>query len=616
MLELINIVKTYGKHKILDRLNLKIEGPTLLGISGLSGEGKSTLLHLMGGLDKDYQGEIKFNHTNIQIHLDQYRQRYVGFVFQSHLLLSKWTVQDNLLLTDYLLHKKHSEMASYYMDVLGLEPMKKKKGGWLSGGQQQRYSLVRALLKEPQILLCDEPTSALDKENAKKVMALLKEYAKDHIVIVVSHDRYMLQTYCKEVVDLREGKLSKECIKSQGCLKEQKEVKKRKVFYDYMRLLRISFKNQKERNLLSLFTLTFATLCLLLTLIVSINLKSETLQQFKRLFPTQCISLKPIDRSMLEEGKVEELVNYSTNIEGGYLNVPYIEFNGISDHIENQTLYIGDNTRIIRDSDVLLMGRQIENEHEIMVSKNTFERLFNESFNDQSVYGEYVYQGQTKRASFQIVGIVDEFTSMDTIYRRQGDEWKVMKQCFSLDKIDGDYLMLYCQGDVQELKKELESAFTQYEFKVVGESFVEDLKSVIDKIQVALLVLTCIVFIVIFLLLGVSVYLNIVERMKEIGMFRMLGATHQQIILLQFMDVGVLSVLGSVMAILFVNNGVLVINQAMAQLLGFEMKLQLSPMYIMIVFFVINGLGAMSAWFPIKKLSRISLVDCLKQTGL
>ncbi len=614
MLELVNVTKKYRDQFILNKVNLKIDGPAFVGIYGRSGAGKTTLLNIIGGLEEDYQGIVKFNGVNIKKDRQRYRLHYVCTLYQQIALLSKWSVKNNLNLYSYLSHQQSLIEEKELLKKLNMNGMKVKCCGQLSGGQQQRLALVRGLKKDPAIILCDEPTSALDQENAVKMMMLLKEYAQKAIVIIVSHDTNLLSQYCDHILYLHEGQLDQTYISSPNRLTPIKKRGKRRIIIDYYQLLKESYKSQKERHLLSVFAVMFGTVCLMLTLVVSYGLKQETFKEIKKLFPQQCISLKFMDRHWLDIQDATALMEANEHIQGAYLNLPYIEFLGISKD-SGEILFIGDNTRCAHEELRLLFGRLPQKESEIMLSKNTYERMFGETLSEKTVYGHYQYADQEKRFGFQVVGVVDEYTGMDTIYRNSLDELKIIESLFALPSVTGDYLMLYSDGGIDELLAFYRNQFPEYEYKEVGANISEQITGIFQKVSYFLYGITGVMLVTIFLLLGMTVYLNITEKIKEIGLFRMIGASRRQILYLQGLDILIISITGGVGGVLFVQLLLSQGSQMLIETLGFTVIKAIPLLWSAGVVVLMGSLGLFSGFLPMRKLSKVSLIDCLKDHG-
>lgn len=215
IIKIENVTKHYAKSKALNGVTLNLQENEEYLIRGSSGSGKSTLLYLLGGLERPTSGEVIVNHKRLSDLSDDelalYRNRYVGFVFQFHFLLSSMTCLDNILLPSRLgdlYSKEVEERCLQLARVLQVEHCLEKLPYELSGGEQQRINIIRALSLKPKLLLCDEPTGNLDSENSQRVIQLLRTLAKEFhsTLLVVTHDPVISQSFKNQLV-MKDGQL-------------------------------------------------------------------------------------------------------------------------------------------------------------------------------------------------------------------------------------------------------------------------------------------------------------------------------------------------------------------------------------------------------------------------
>lgn len=183
---------------VLRDINLQIYAGEFASIIGPSGSGKSTLLYVLSSLDREYEGTVTIDNTDLKELTNQklahLRNRSIGFIFQFHYLLNDFTALDNVMLPGLKLgeleHTEIEKQAMEKLDLLGIADQAGKKVNRLSGGQQQRVSIARALINDPKIIFCDEPTGNLDSKNANIVFDLLKELTRkfDQTILMVTHD--------------------------------------------------------------------------------------------------------------------------------------------------------------------------------------------------------------------------------------------------------------------------------------------------------------------------------------------------------------------------------------------------------------------------------------------
>ena len=216
MLQIKNISKTYKTgnfiQKALNEVSLNLRDNEFVAILGPSGSGKTTLLNIIGGLDKYDTGDLIINGISTKDYKDKqwdtYRNHTIGFIFQSYNLIPHQTILSNveLALTIAGISKKEkAKLALDALDKVGLKEQAHKKPNQLSGGQMQRVAIARALVNNPSIVLADEPTGALDTKTSIQVMDLLKEVAKDRLVVMVTHNPELAKDYANRIVNLKDG---------------------------------------------------------------------------------------------------------------------------------------------------------------------------------------------------------------------------------------------------------------------------------------------------------------------------------------------------------------------------------------------------------------------------
>ena len=219
MLRLVDVKKNYLMKdqepvRALRGLSLSFRRNEFVAILGPSGCGKTTLLNIIGGLDRYSDGDLIIKGKSTKNYTDRdwdtYRNHSVGFVFQAYNLIGHQSVCKNveLALTIAGVDKKERKERAYAaLEKVGLKGMEKKKPNQLSGGQMQRVAIARALINNPEILLADEPTGALDSETSIQVMDLLKEVAKDRLVIMVTHNPDLAEKYATRIVNMFDGSI-------------------------------------------------------------------------------------------------------------------------------------------------------------------------------------------------------------------------------------------------------------------------------------------------------------------------------------------------------------------------------------------------------------------------
>ncbi len=213
-LEISNIKKSFGngenKTEVLKGVNIQIEKGEICVLLGPSGSGKSTLLNIIGGIDNADSGYISINGEKTkdmnEKRLTQYRRKHLGYVFQAYNLIPNLTVKENVEVGAYL--SKSPLEIDELLKTLGLYEHRHKIPNQLSGGQQQRTAIGRAIVKNPDILLCDEPTGALDYKTSKEILKLMEDVNKKYgnTIVMVTHND-AIKNMADRVVKMRDGQI-------------------------------------------------------------------------------------------------------------------------------------------------------------------------------------------------------------------------------------------------------------------------------------------------------------------------------------------------------------------------------------------------------------------------
>ena len=215
MIKTQNLTKTYGKGEgkvtALGGVDITIKDGEMVAIIGKSGSGKSTLLNLLGGLDKATEGKVFYNDKDLSTmndtKLSEFRLKNIGFVFQFFDLIPELTAEENVLFPAKLAKKKETSEGDLYT-ALDITDRVKHYPSEMSGGQQQRAAIARALINDPDVILCDEPTGNLDKASGEEVMSLLKKLNQEQnkTVIIVTHDSE-IATQCSRIIEISDGRI-------------------------------------------------------------------------------------------------------------------------------------------------------------------------------------------------------------------------------------------------------------------------------------------------------------------------------------------------------------------------------------------------------------------------
>ena len=241
MLKLTEIVKDYraGDNivRALDGISVEFRKSEFVSVLGASGCGKTTLLNIIGGLDRYTSGQLNIEGQNTDtfksVDWDLYRNQRIGFIFQSYNLIPQISILANVELALTLSGvpaKERKARAAKALEEVGLGAQLKKKPNQLSGGQMQRVSIARALINNPDIILADEPTGALDSTTSVNVMELLKEIAKDKLVIMVTHNPELAEKYSTRIIRMSDGKITGDSMPYDSSAEDEARVQAEKDF--------------------------------------------------------------------------------------------------------------------------------------------------------------------------------------------------------------------------------------------------------------------------------------------------------------------------------------------------------------------------------------------------
>ncbi len=304
MLQIKEIYKQYKTgnlvQKALDGVSLNLRENEFVAILGPSGSGKTTLLNIIGGLDRYDSGDLIINGISTKKYKDRdwdsYRNHTIGFVFQSYNLIPHQTVLANveLALTISGISKgERRERARKALEQVGLGEQIHKKPNQMSGGQMQRVAIARALVNDPEILLADEPTGALDSDTSVQVMDLLKEVAKERLVVMVTHNPELAEQYATRIVNLRDGKILSDSMPyevDEAALEVPRHENMGKSSMSFLTALSLSFNNlktKKARTILTSFagSIGIIGIALILSLSTGVNdyiqsVEEETLSEY------------------------------------------------------------------------------------------------------------------------------------------------------------------------------------------------------------------------------------------------------------------------------------------------------------------------------------------------
>ncbi len=373
MLRLESIRKEYvtgdSKVEALKEVSLQFRKSEFVSILGQSGCGKTTLLNIIGGLDRYTSGDLIINGKSTKEFKDRdwdsYRNHSVGFVFQNYNLIPHQTVLANVelaLTLSGVSKKERKSRAIKALEDVGLKEHIYKKPNQLSGGQMQRVAIARALVNDPEIILADEPTGALDTHTSLQVMEILKKISKGKLIIMVTHNPDLAEKYSSRIIKILDGKITDDSnpYSKEDEKKEDRTVRQdKKVSMSFFTALSLSLNNlmtKKGRTILTAFAGSIGIIGIALILSLSSGMQTyinrveeDTLSSYPITVQEETIDMSSMMATMVDEGEEtqrEEEKIYSSNVVNNMLNT-------ISTKIENNNLeefkkYLDDENSEIR----------------------------------------------------------------------------------------------------------------------------------------------------------------------------------------------------------------------------------------------------------------------------
>lgn len=506
MLQLKNITKDYkvGDEKVhaLKGVSIDFRESEFVSILGQSGCGKTTLLNIIGGLDRYTEGDLIIGGKSTKefknADWDTYRNHSIGFVFQSYNLIPHQTVLSNVELALTLSGVSKTERRQRAKDALvkvGLGDQLKKKPNQMSGGQMQRVAIARALVNEPDILLADEPTGALDSETSVQIMELLKEISKDKLIIMVTHNPELAEKYSNRIIRLLDGRVvddtnpyDRNVVEPIEKKKAGKEKKIKKPSMSYFTALSLSLNNlmtKKGRTFMTSFAGSIGIIGIALILSISSgaqlyikSVEEETLASYPIAIERNAMDMSSMMTSMMKDNTSDENDDgkvHSNNIMGSMVNTMLTQLK--SNDLKSFKTYLENDGKEINDyvSDIkygystpLNIFRNDKDKGIIQVNPAT---LFEDMGMTNAMYDSQLMSNVVSTSYDTWTELLDNDKLLNEQYKvlagRMPSAYNEVVVMVNKDNEISDY-SLYCMGlmDSEELINAVKSAMSNNNEKV------------------------------------------------------------------------------------------------------------------------------------------------------
>lgn len=655
-LELHDIHKSYflGKEEfpVLNGISLDFERGELVSILGESGGGKSTLMNIIGGLDRNFTGTVKVNgedldHTK-EKQLDNYRRGMIGYIYQSYNLISHLNIVDNVLVSLDMTNLNGAERKKRAVELLekvGLGDQLKKHPNQLSGGQKQRVAIARALASDPQIIIADEPTGALDSKNTAEVLSLLSEIAKDgKLVIAVTHSQDVAD-HGTRIVHLADGKIDgDERIKPAYPLPDAPEVMKPKVLSSAASY-RNAFKHFSFnfwRNLIIMVGTAIGLFAVLLFSGLGNGVSAFIQDQINSMVNPNSVTVmknptgKKISMAKLQSEmgnaasdpqklmidsslvtKLHHLKNVD-KVEPGYQFAGYT----LSYNKKNKTDSGLQTWTKAYASDTIKNGHKPKN-NQIVIDKTQATALVNQKDYKDIIGKKVTLTFNTVNDHNRPVQVTKKLTVVGLSSGGQagaiaGTNYKTMKQMLTDAKASTKASFVSVNvNDTKNVKsvanaiKNVKDDKGKYAF---GAITVGDMLDTVNQyVSIASILLSAIAgisLVVSALMIIVTMYMSVSERTKEIGILRALGERKKDIRRLFTAESLFIGVFSAVIALVLAYAGSLWLNHILYGIVKYNM-VQISLGNVITTFIIALVISFIAALLPARRASRLNPIDAL-----
>lgn len=615
MLELKNVYKKYDR-EVLKKINLKFGNKGFICLVGESGSGKTTLLNIIGKLEQPDSGKVIFNGNNIKnIDSSFYSNQLVSFINQNYNLIDKYTVLENILLPIELRRIRSPCNVDNILKMLGIYSLKNKKVISLSGGEKQRVSIARCIVQNTRVILADEPTGALDSENAYSVMRILKNLSKQKLVIVVTHNIELANIFADDIIKINDGKI---CSKLKFINKYSKIKCNRKIKLSLIKLVKYAIKNLNNKLLRNFFTILAFTIGLLsLEIVLSIktgfNKELDSLNKSSFFNYPLVISKNNYvdDFSNKVENKNgvnvkkgsfvtneidDKLISLVNNIDKKYVNG--ITYYRDIDHEFKSISYVNPSNNYF----YLVSGRMPENKNEVLIMYDEEDSISEKLYNYLDVPNNGLINN--------IFKVNDKELIITGIVKSNNDYFKSLSGIlYSNDLFDNEITDIYIYANNLNSKNKIKDLLKDYEIFDNAEEVVNLIKKMVDGISLVLILFSVISLIVSMIMIFVISYISVMERNKDIGIYKSIGFRNKDIknlFIVENLIIGMCSFYLTMIFILLVSN---VINKFVYSYINFEHIMSLDILNIILLFFLSLILCYVASFIPAKIASNKKIVD-------
>lgn len=642
MITLRNIKKYYKLNsesvEVLKGVSLHLQKGQLVYLLGESGCGKSTLLNIIGGLDYADDGEYTFNSINVREFNEKewarLRREKIGFVFQSFNLIPHLSALENVEMSMILLglsKEERKRRAIELLNTVGLGDKLDYLPNQLSGGQKQRVAIARALANDPDIILADEPTGALDSENSIHIMEILKKIAKQgKVVLVVTHSQELI-SYADRIVRMRDGTIIEDG--NDLYVEEVENVYKDSVVgkgrsLDFRTTCKLSFrniKNKKWRNILTAIGASIGIFGLSIIMALGNGVKDKLSSSIDEATAKSSLSVANEQFAVLNENDIARL----REIKGVRDIYPYNPFQisiktkeGNKATSSAESLAPEKYAEIIYGKKYIVTGKFPNDQRdEIVLPERIAKKLFKDSTEAVGKNVSLVVQLMSLKEIYPtvnvhatVVGVVknNSIPLLDTVGISYGLSQKIMKESIGNSTSALSFTIIPSSiNDIDLLKSKIK----QMGYKVqTDEESQNEINEYISLASVALGMLSGISLIVSSIMIGIVLYVSVLERTREIGILKALGAFRSDIRRIFVTEGMLIGIIGGVFGVL----GSIAVGKASNYMIITLMKksnldmFQFSFVQAVLLIIFSGLLGILASFIPASKAAKQPAVEALR----
>ena len=645
VLSLNNVKKSYKlgdgtEFPVLKGINVSFEKGELVSIIGESGSGKSTLMNIIGGLDSKFEGEVLVDGKNIgsftEKELDIYRKNKIGFIFQSFNLVPHLTILDNVALALTLSNVKRSEQverAKELLEKVGLKDHIHKKPNQLSGGQMQRVAIARALINDPEMIVADEPTGSLDSQTTQQILDIITQIAQEgKLVLLVTHSEHVAECSSR-VIRIADGQIVEDRQGITLTPKETDETAKTKEIsknLNFAGAIKLAFKNMKEkkmRNILVAVGASIGIMSIMLMLSIGNGIKTYIRDTMESLANPLAIEV-----TMPEEEDTPAIVPEAF-LSNTYFTQEDIDRLNVVEHVSAteehfSAFAMGTAIASIDDKQAPLMmvstlsqyneydlvEGTMANKNEIIINKAVKEELGMDDIVGKTITVSVQVDNRQIVIDTVVSGVLSDETSpmsggMSQVYLYYDD----LKQACAEQDYDLMPTSIMLIADMEENVDGIKSTVTDMGYgSSMQETMVETFTTMLDLFTGVLAGIAGISLLVSAIMILVVLYISVVERTREIGVMKAIGARRKDIRRIFISESFILGLAGGIIAtvitfiIMFIGNAVIQSH------FGVNMIL-ISPYYVLFGIGISILISVLSGTLPAAKAAKLDPVESLRR---